>query len=298
MKRRALVLSSLGALLASAAGVVGLKRLAKSDALARRGVGAVSLSPALTETAFALGAAASLVGVSDYCELPDGLKLPRIGSSLTPNYESITALAPSLILCDDSAAAKRRELSALASCEFLPWLTLTEVTASTRRLGQLLGREQEANTLAQELQARLSQAPPPDAPRVLLLLSYDASRPGELWFIKRNSLHGAALSAAGARNAVDRDVPGLPRLGTEELLRLDPDAVLIIPPPGATAQRRQELVQAFNALSPLKAVRQRKVSSVSASHSVGPSILELVSALSVELTRLSRESAEASVLPG
>ena len=108
-------------------------------------------------------------------------------------------------------------------------------------------------------------------------------RPAEIWFIKQNSLHGAALAAAGARNAVARDVPGLPRLGVEQLLEIDPDLVLILPPPGATPERRQELVRAFSQLAPLRAVKAGRVKCIDGNQSVGPSILELVDAIEAAL---------------
>lgn len=283
MKRRTLV-SSLGALLFSAgaallAGRLVQKRRGGSPAGARL----VSLAPALTETVLALGGAQQLVGVSNYCRLPADLKLPRLGTSLTPSYEAIAGLHCSLILSDDSAGTKRAELSALAPCEFLPWLTLSEVVQSTRRLGQLLGQASAGAALADRLEARLSHKPPPNAPRVLMLLSYDPDRPAEIWFIRPNSLHGAALNAAGARNAVEHDVPGLPRLGVEQLLALDPDAVLIIPPPGSTTEREGELVRAFSALAPLRAVKNGRVKCVAGTQSVGPSILELVDAIEAAL---------------
>lgn len=283
MNRRAIV-GSLGALLFSAGAAVLAGRLASKRKA--QGAGArrlVSLSPALTETVLALGGASQLVGVSDYCQLPKSLALPRVGSSLTPSYEAIAGLHPSLLLCDDSAGAKRAELSALGRTEFLPWLTLSEVVKSTARLGQLLGQPAAGDALAQKLEARLSRQPAADAPRVLLLLSYDPDRPAELWFIKQNSLHGAALSAAGARNAVARDVPGLPRLGVEQLLKIDPDLVLILPPPAATPERRQELVRAFSALAPLRAVKASRVKCIDGNQSVGPSILELVDAIEAAL---------------
>jgi ABC-type Fe3+-hydroxamate transport system substrate-binding protein len=247
----------------------------------------VSLTPAITETVLALGGASQLVGVSNYCVLPENLKLPRLGSSLTPSFEAIAGLRPSLILCDDSAGAKRRELAAIARCEVLPWLTLPEVVASTRRIGQILGHAAAGNALAERLNSRLSQKPPAGAPRVLLLLSYDPDRPAEIWFIRRNSLHGAALAAAGAQNAVAHDVPGLPRLSVEQLIELDPDEVLIIPPPGATLESRQRMLTAFNALAPLRAVKQGKVGIVNgASQSVGPSILKLSDALAAMLQKM------------
>lgn len=290
MKRRALVVSA-GALLLSGAAVVAASRFVAKPPRRRSGPArVVSLSPALTETTLALGAGDQLVGVSDFCELPAGKTLPRVGSALTPNHEAILALEPSVILCDASVGSKGRSLAALAPCEILPWLTLPEVVQSTRRLGQVLNQTARANALADELATRLSRLPPPGAPRVLLLLSYDATRPAELWFIKRNSLHGAALTAAGARNAVDRDVSGLPRLGVEELVALDPDIVLIIPPPGSHAEPHESarLVAAFSQLVPLRAARQKRVAVVNGTQSVGPSILHLVDALSLELVSLQR----------
>lgn len=278
MNRRA-ILGSLGALLFSAGAAVGIGRLAAHKSLKASAKRLVSLSPALTETVLSLGAAEKLVAVSNYCVLPKGMQLPRVGSSLTPSYEAIVGVLPSLILCDGSAGAKRNELSAIAPCEILPWLTLVEVVGSIRRIGQLLGQTSAANTLAQRLDERLSRKPPPDGPRVLFLLSYDPDRPAEIWFIKPNSLHGAALEAAGARNVITHDVPGLPRLSVEQLIALDPDQVLILPRPGATVEHRRQQLAAFGTLVPLRAVKAGRLGIVNGTQSVGPSILELVDAL-------------------
>lgn len=287
MNRRALV-GSLGALLFSAAAAIGVSRLAAHPPQPSATRHLVSLTPAITETVLALGGGDRLVGVSDYCQLPEGRRLPRLGSSLTPSLEQIAALRPSLILSDGSAAAKSKELSALGKTEVLPWLTLGEVTSSIRRIGRLIEQPQAGDALAERLHERLSKPPPGDAPRVLLLLSYDADRPAELWFIRRNSLHGAALAAAGAQNAVSHDVSGLPRLSVEELVRLDPDQVFIIPAPGSSREARQRMLGAFNQLSPLRAVKESRVGVLSnASQSVGPSILDLVSSVSNMLQKMS-----------
>jgi iron complex transport system substrate-binding protein len=278
VNRRAII-GSLGALLFSAGAAVGVGRLVakkpKPDGARRL----VSLSPAITETLLVLGGSSQLVAVSDFCTLPASLKLPRVGSALTPNYEAIAGLRPSLILSDDSAGAKQRELGAIAKCEVLPWLTLNDVVESIRQLGKLIDEGLAADALAQHLKIRLSNPPPLGAPRVLLLLSYDPDRPAELWFIKRNSLHGAALTAAGARNAIDRDVPGLPRLSVEELIKIDPDQVFILPPPGATLAHKQQMLAAFSALAPLRAVKESRIGIVNGTQSVGPSIIELTDAL-------------------
>ena len=286
MNRRA-ILGSLAALLFSAGAAVGVSRLAAKKPT-NTSPRFVSLTPAITETLLAIGGSEHLVAVSNYCKLPANLALPRVGSSLTPSYEAIAGLRPSLILSDDSAGAKQRELGAIARCEVLPWLTLRDVVQSTRRLGKLVEQRKAADALALALETRLSRVPPAEAPRVLLLLSYDPDRPAELWFIRQNSLHGAALTAAGARNAVDHDVPGLPRLSVEELLKLDPDQVLILQPPGTPLERKRKLLTAFGALAPLRAVKQDAIGIVNGTQSVGPSILQFVDDLANSLKRMTQ----------
>jgi iron complex transport system substrate-binding protein len=288
VNRRSLV-ASLGALLFSAGAAVGLSRLAPKQPQ-KTGPGRfVSLTPAITETVVALGAVTQLIGVSNYCKLPRGLELPRLGSSLTPSFEAIAGLRPSLILSDGSAAAKHEELSAIAKCEVLPWLTLKEVVESVRRLGGILNQQLAGDNLSQKLETRLAHEAPPDAPRVLLLLGYAPDRPAELWFIRRNSLHGAALSSAGARNAVAHDVAGLPRLSVEELLGIDPDQVLIMPSPGSTLEQRRQMLKAFSALAPLRAVKESRIGVLNdrATQSLGPSILDLVDSLAEMLKKMS-----------
>ncbi|HEY6726123.1 MAG TPA: helical backbone metal receptor, partial [Polyangiaceae bacterium] len=171
----------------------------------------VSLSPALTETLFAIGAGDRVVGVSDYCNYPElAQQRPRTGTSITPRYETIVSLEPSAIVTEAVVNARPQELRRLAPTLELPWLTLADVAGSTRRLGQLAGRAKAANALADRLSTRLSVPAPATAPRVLLVLGYGADTLDQVWFIRPNSIHGAALRAAGGRNVVAHDVLGQP----------------------------------------------------------------------------------------
>ena len=249
----------------------------------------VSLSPAITETLFAIGAGAELVGVSDYCNYPEeAKKLPRTGSALTPGYEAIVRLAPSLILTEGANSAPRRELSALGVTKFLPWLSLEDIVASTRLLGALTGHSEQASELARKLWDGLAVAESPSGPRVLLVLGETSGRQSEVLFIKRNSIHGAVLRAAGARNAVASDVAGVPRLSFEELLRLDPDAIIVLLAPGKGPPNAARILHDYDALEPLSARKNRRISVLDsdAAFSNGPRILELAEALKRELTRL------------
>lgn len=246
----------------------------------------VSLAPAITETLFALGAGPRVVGVSDYCESPsEARSRPRLGTSITPNYEAIARLKPSLIVSERNAATRVRELEALSTTRLLPWLTLEEIQSGVRELGTITGNAEKARELANEMQARLGVPEPSDGPRVLLVLG--EGRGDELWFIRKNSLHGSVLAAAGARNAVQEDVQGPPNLSHERLLALDPDAIVSLLLPGRS-RAAEAAVKRFEHFTTLTAVKHGRVGFVShaAAFTHGPSVLGLVDQLRAELSRL------------
>lgn len=61
----------------------------------------VTLSPALTETLFALGYGDRVYGVSDYCDYPDEVGgITNCGSPLRPDLEKIEELAPDILLTE------------------------------------------------------------------------------------------------------------------------------------------------------------------------------------------------------
>jgi ABC-type Fe3+-hydroxamate transport system substrate-binding protein len=249
----------------------------------------VSLSPAITETLFEIGAGPEIVGVSDYCNFPEAAKhLPRTGTALTPGYEAIVRLEPTLILCEDAASTPRRELNALGVTKFVRWLSLEDIVASTRLLGALTGHAEPADALAKKLWDGLAVAENPNGPRVLAVLGEGSGKLSEIYFIKKNSIHGAALRAAGARNAVTADVAGVPRLSIEELLRLDPDGIIVLLAPTSDAPSDAQVLHDYDALEPLTARKNGRISvlETDAAYANGPRILTLKEQLAREVARL------------
>ncbi|MCB9663248.1 MAG: ABC transporter substrate-binding protein [Alphaproteobacteria bacterium] len=251
----------------------------------------LSLAPAITATLRQLGAQDRLVGRSDWCTGDELAALPTLGSALTPDLERIAGLQPATVLVDGSAATRLDDLRAVAPVEELPWLTTDEVAGSLRRLGALTGTSATADPLAARLEATLGRAPPAHAPRVLVALGSDGLEGGEVWFVKRNSLHGAVLHAAGVRNAVDRDVPGVPMLSLEALIDADPDAVVVLSATPVDDAGRARLVEAWARLTPLRAVQQGRLGVIDGEVAMAtdPRILDLVDLLHAELRRLGLE---------
>lgn len=274
-----------------------VQRLPRGAAPAPANVGAaapqeirlVSLAPAITETLIALGAQGELVGASQFCRLGALGERPRVGTAITPAYEAIARLEPTLILTSQVAGEQLGPLSRLAPTRQLPWLTLEEVLSSIRDLGPWVGRNAEAAALATRMERALAKPSPPNAPRVLLTMSYGDTGGQELWFIRDNSLHGALLRAAGGQNAVSRAVTGQPRLSVEEVLRLDPDQIILLADAEqVSAEEATVRLAPLRKLAPLRAVASGRVGLVRERNvfSGGPGVLDVIEPLRAEIQRL------------
>jgi ABC-type Fe3+-hydroxamate transport system substrate-binding protein len=238
----------------------------------------VSLAPAVTESLFAIGAGPLVVGVSDYCEQPvEATRLPRAGTILTPNYEAIAKLRPTHLVGEKVLQYPHQALFALAPVVAMPWLTVGQVASGIRELGRLTSRTEQAEAIATRIERTLSAPAPADAPRVLAVLS-DSPQLSTLWYVKKDSLHGAVLEAAGARNAAEHRRDQAPQLSLENVVQLNPDAVLIFTSKKLSPEEREVFLREWRKLTVLDAVKSDAIRLLDGPElmSVGPSILKLV----------------------
>jgi iron complex transport system substrate-binding protein len=121
----------------------------------------VSLAPSVTETLFAIGAGPEVVGVSQYCDYPpEALRLPKVGSFLTPNMEAIVALRPGLV-AGLQTSANARQILALQHLGYQVLLTnddsLEGIENGIRTIGERTGHIREALELLTSLHERMRQ---------------------------------------------------------------------------------------------------------------------------------------------
>jgi iron complex transport system substrate-binding protein len=256
----------------------------------------VSLGPAVTETLFAVGAGAQVAAVSDYCDHPpEAASLPRAGTALTPNLEVLARLRPTMILGQEAQGARLAELEAIAEVHILPWYSVADLVTSVERIGTLAHQVDRARALAARLRSELTGRVDASSPRVLPLLGGPAGGSkfvDDIWFIRRNSLHGAALSAAGGRHAIDRDVKGAPALSLEGLLAVDPDFLVILIDAELTPdQVTGRYVAPWRSMTSLRAARRGRVHAIARKGilSQGPRLARLVGELGRLIDRRARE---------
>ncbi|MFZ5550131.1 MAG: heme/hemin ABC transporter substrate-binding protein [Pseudomonadota bacterium] len=194
----------------------------------------VSVGGALTETAYALGAQAELVGVDTTSLFPAAARaLPSVGYARQLSAEGVLSLAPSLVVASDEAgpATVLRQLEAakvpvhlLASAH-----SIEGTAARTEKLGALLGRADAGRALAQQIRqdaaaardratAQHRAAPP----RVLFVLAHSMS---QLRVAGEGTGADAMIRLAGARNAL-AGVEGYKPLNAEAALAAAPEWIL------------------------------------------------------------------------
>jgi iron complex transport system substrate-binding protein len=117
----------------------------------------VTLAPNLTEIVFAVGAGASLVGVSEYSDFPpEARAIPRVGG-LEVSAEKVVSLRPDLVLAMEEGSVKG-PVSALAAAGVavlpVPSGSLDAVIAGIRLVGRRLGHSAAGDRLAEDLARR------------------------------------------------------------------------------------------------------------------------------------------------
>jgi iron complex transport system substrate-binding protein len=117
----------------------------------------VTLAPNLTEIVFAVGAGASLVGVSEYSDFPpEAQAIARVGG-LEVSAEKVVSLRPDLVLAMEEGSVKG-PVSALAAAGVavlpVPSGSLDAVIAGIRLVGRRLGRSAAGDRLAADLARR------------------------------------------------------------------------------------------------------------------------------------------------
>ncbi|HUM10830.1 MAG TPA: helical backbone metal receptor [Myxococcaceae bacterium] len=188
----------------------------------------VTLAPSLTDVVLALGAGDRLVGVSRFDERPEVARLPRVGGFVDPSVEAVMALHPDLVLAQPGPG-NRRAVETMAELGaavlLLPLGTVADVLAAERATGKALGRVEQGEALARELEATRArireQARAWRPVRVLLVYGFEplvVAGPG--------GFADELLADAGAVN-VARDAGGpYPVYSVERALRSHPELIL------------------------------------------------------------------------
>lgn len=228
----------------------------------------VSLNPTTTEILFGLGAGDAVVGRSRWDQWPAAARaVPEVGDAIRPSVERIVAARPDLVLLyasGDNRAAAAALGAAGVRVVALRVDRVADFVRCVRVLGQLAGREREAQVVVDSVERSLA------AVRTAMR---DVERPAVFLHVWDNPLMaiggGSFLSelveVAGGRNVyADRPEPS-PQVSFEDLVQRDP-AVILAGPVEVERLRRDAR------WAPLRAVRDGRVLAYDTSLVARPSL--------------------------
>jgi iron complex transport system substrate-binding protein len=217
----------------------------------------VSMSPAITEILFALGAGDRVVGVTSYSDYPiEAKNKPSIGGYQAPDMETVVALAPDMVFAMGEIQAKPIRILEQAGIPVVSVepATLNEVIDAIDQISAVIGEQERGRQLHNELastlhkvQKRLAQAP---RERVFL----------EVWDVplltvgSKSFMNDLIVQAGGVNVAAGNQVDYTP-CDIETLYTYNPESYLVV------SHSRQGTRDFVNqpALSDMEAVKNNQV---------------------------------------
>jgi iron complex transport system substrate-binding protein len=188
----------------------------------------VSLAPANTEIAYAIGAGDKMVAGTSYDDYPEEAKaLPKIGDFANPNIEKIASYSPDLVLAAGGIQDKlRSKLEALGMKVYVvDPKTYDGTIATIENVGKLAGTEAAATAVAdkmtaaeKQVQAKASGLMP--ASTFLEIYSKPLMTAGSGTFIDD------MITIAGGENIGAQAGAGFPNFSTEVLVKDDPQVYI------------------------------------------------------------------------
>ena len=167
------------------------------------------------------------------CDTENGVDryqgLPTVGSAMGPDAEAIALLEPTDVIGPDTLAEGIEPTYQAAGIPytFLDLQSVEGMYEGIRMLGEKYDRQAQAQALIDEYQATMDAFEQEIAglehPRVLMLMGL----PGDYIECTPNSYVGSLVELAGAENVVQDDMLNFVSWNTEELLKLDPDVILL-----------------------------------------------------------------------
>lgn len=186
----------------------------------------VSLSPAVTETLFALNAGHRVVGVTRFCDRPAAAQaLPKIGGYTDVSLEAVLALHPDLVIAQPgqgqwNLVQRLREQHIEVFVVYTD--TVAEAEAAMRSLGELLGHTAQASALVARQQQALKPTPLHLPLRVVVVVGISP-----LVVAGANSFADTAVQAVGASSAILPSDPAWPTWSLETVLARQVDVLVV-----------------------------------------------------------------------
>jgi iron complex transport system substrate-binding protein len=188
----------------------------------------VSLSPAMTEILFSLGAEDKIVGATTFCDFPEqAKKITRVGDFSHPSLERIVALKPDLVIINLPEQIRiKKELDKLKLETFVSTHnSLSDVYLEILTLGTILGQKKEADSLVRYMRSNLERVTTEGSKKVYVEIS-----PKPIITIGAQTFLNDLIERAGGTNIFVDLNKDYPVVGQETVIMRNPDIIIVLHP--------------------------------------------------------------------
>ncbi len=208
-------------------------------------------SPEVAEILAALGAIENIVGITQECNYPIELNnIEKVGNFGKVDFEKIIDLKPNIVftsgLEQDALSSELAKLN--IRVEKIYPNSIAELLNSILRIGVLVDRKEQAETLADSLRnelAKMEEYKFSQIPRIYIEIYGDP-----LMSVNKISFVGELITLAGGDNIFSSLPREYSRIDAEKVIEADPE-VIILTYPGVSAEDVQ-LRKGWEVISALK----------------------------------------------
>lgn len=247
----------------------------------------ISLSPAITETVFALGLGSKLVAVTDYCDYPPAAQaLPTVGGYTDTSLEAIIRHQPELVLMRQGQQQLRQQLQQLGiATHTIDTGRLLDIEAAIASIGQLTGRQQQANRILDDIHQQIELVTDKvtgESPvRTLISIAHyvNSEQLETVYIAGQNDFYNDLLTLAGGHNVYRGKQIRVPSISREGIIRMNPDVIIDIFPEADDHQSDMEQVRKqWQQLDSVSAVQSGRVHIIERDYTSvpGPRIFKLL----------------------
>jgi iron complex transport system substrate-binding protein len=230
--------------------------------LPRAATRVVSLMPTVTDLIIAMGQADRLIARTDYDLDTTIANLPSLGGGLTPSVEWLAAQKPDLVIAwpDHGTRSLVGKMEAVGLRVYAARTdTLANTFSTIRNLGVLLGSKAAADSLAASITAGLDSVRRAVQGREPVRVAYLVSVAPPTVVGPRTFIN-ELITIAGGTN-VFADIGQLyPEINIEELVRRDPDVIVIARESEADLRAELAALPVWREMRAVKAGRVHRVS--------------------------------------
>jgi iron complex transport system substrate-binding protein len=230
----------------------------RSVTVPRRPERIVSIGPSITEFLFALGAGPRVVGADDFSDEPAAAKQIEKVGGIKVNFEKVVSLKPDLVL---SVKFSDGTIETLAGAGLLVLVVDPQTIGDVARTAILLGRAvaSDGEAMARDIQKRVEDVrskTSSGATKPRVYHEIDASDPTKIFTVGPGSYIQDLIEIAGGQNIAARATNAYPQLSAEEILRGDPEIIVLA---AADYSPKPEQVAARAGWSAITAVKNKRI---------------------------------------